>query len=389
MLVRTMTREGAVDRDHHGLYGDPSSAVFHTPRWSPDGKRLAFVTYSGTKWNDSFGFSSYTLRTVAADGTDPKRLTTTVSGPSWSPDGTRIAFAKPDGEGIALFTMAADGSDVRRVAPIDHWFDRRVSPSRAQGSNLARGWVPAVAWSPTGDHILFVDGGYVQVVTPDGTESKTLPIRFSGGPVPAWSPDGSLIAIAAPMGDRSGFVVTMAPDGSDVVPLVRAGPNGSLVAVQAARYRADRIAAACGAGYVVENPAANPGLVWDCETLAGLRNALFGRRVGNWTADAAIREWAGVVVDGTPPRVIGLELSDQAADGVLPASLGALTELKMLDLSANRLQGPIPPELGQLPNLNVLYLSGNQLTGCIPTALHRVPDNDLGNLGLPDCEPAP
>ena len=62
----------------------------------------------------------------------------------------------------------------------------------------------------------------------------------------------------------------------------------------------DSVAEACSAGYVVANPATNPGLVRDCETLAGLRDALIGRMLVNWTADTAIRD---VIIDGTPPRV--------------------------------------------------------------------------------------
>lgn len=460
VVLRTMTPDGTVDRDREAISGPPSSAVFAAPKWSPDGKRLAFVTYVDESHSYN-GWSSkgYELRTVAADGSVSKRLTETVSGPTWSPDGTRIAFAKPDGNGLALFTMAADGSDFRRVASINDWFDGERLSSRAVRQHPVRGWVPAVAWSPTGEHILFVDGRLLKVVTPDGISVGTAPIYFNGGPIPAWSPDGSRIAIAAPVDadytefDNTFFrfdvVATMAPDGTDVVPLVWASLTNELVAEQSARYRADSVAEACSAGLVVKDPAANPGLVRDCQTLADLRDALIGRLLVNWTADTPIREWAGVIVDGTPPRVTGLkttiihedyarvspyysplgivppalaaltalktldlaatgpwgtippelgrlrkleylDLSDSGRRGLwgeLPTELGNLTELQVLNLAGNQFEGPIPPELGRLVNLKTLYLSGNSFRGCIPPELHGTANNDLADLGLADCEP--
>ena len=381
-------------------------AAFYPPSWSPDGQQLAFVALIRHTDHDTFDrygrlkFARYVIRTVAADGSDSKRLTETVSGPSWSPDGTRIAFAmpSPDGDGVALFTIAVDGSDRRRVAPIDNWV-------RFEGAETdpARGWVPTVAWSPTGEHIMFVDGRVVKVVTPDGDTVGSPPILFEGVPVPAWSPDGSRIAIAAPVDGyftesqnlqfKYEVVVTVAPDGTDLVPLVRASPTDQLVAVQSARYRADSVAEACSAGYVVANPATNPGLLRDCETLAGLRDALIGRLLVNWTADTDIREWAGVFVDGAPTRVVGLTLSIIQENhkqsltyyywpgGTLPPALSALTELRTLDLSAGELQGTIPPELGRLSKLEHLDLSGNQgLWGELPKELGDLTSLQVLNL---------
>ena len=62
--------------------------VNHSPQWSPDGERLAFVAVEGS--GETRAQNLYTIR---ADGTNLRRLGPAISGPSWSPDGRRLAFA--------------------------------------------------------------------------------------------------------------------------------------------------------------------------------------------------------------------------------------------------------------------------------------------------------
>jgi len=55
--------------------------------------------------------------------------------------------------------------------------------------------------------------------------------------------------------------------------------------------------------------------------------------------------------------------------GTIPAELGDLAALEILDLSDNQLSGSIPPTLGNLSSLETVDFSGNQLSGTIPSAL--------------------
>ena len=368
----TMTADGT---DIRHLATDLGVAL-QPPAWSPDGRSIAVAAHRQ-------GEPVPGLYLVPADGTGLVRLAEAVSGGSWSPDGTRLAFADAEDAGVVLYTIAADGSDPRRVTTIYGW------QQWAEVAGARKPWVPIIAWSPDGSKLLYSCGaGQFCVVTLDG-ESVGATVMADGRPDGAnpllgsqatWSPDGTRIAVTRRPGGihpewHQGEVVlyTAALDGSDVEPLVRWGAGGGrgyvhqysirgFVAAHAAEEDLATSRAACAGGFVVPAPEDNPGLVSDCETLLAAR-ALFGGRLVNWGSGTPLDQWEGVTVAGSPPRVTGLALVGK------------------------RLKGTIPPELEQLTSLNKLYLSGqNWLTGCIPVGLKRVPDNDFGRLDLPECE---
>ncbi|CAN6236888.1 unnamed protein product [Urochloa humidicola] len=74
-------------------------------------------------------------------------------------------------------------------------------------------------------------------------------------------------------------------------------------------------------------------------------------------------------VSSFPPSLV---LSHNDLAGGVPAALGALTKLHIVDLSWNRLAGPIPPELSGMASLESLDLSRNSLWGPIPPELTRL-----------------
>ena len=70
----------------------------------------------------------------------------------------------------------------------------------------------------------------------------------------------------------------------------------------------------------------------------------------------------GVLTDNSG-RVVELKLKRQGLEGEIPAQLGLLSKLTVLDLSENGISGKIPEELGDLKNLSRLDLSENKLGG--------------------------
>ena len=100
----------------------------------------------------------------------------------------------------------------------------------------------------------------------------------------------------------------------------------------------------------------------------------------NWDTAEPLDTWFGVTLLGND-RVAELNLHGNNLRGTLPADLGSLTELNLLDLSGNQLRGQIPDVRG-LTELTSLDLGDNQLSGTIPDWLGSL--TGLDDLSLRD-----
>ena len=350
----TMAEDGSDVQLVYGKYA-------HFTAWSPDGRLIAFV---GSDNRRRF------IYTVRSDGSGATKVSETLGPPAWSPDGRRLALVAPDGDGATLYTFAPDGSDPIRVIRLADDVPVRMPVlfkryrNRYDEADVTFS-VRSVSWSPDGSEILV--GPYLVNLKSPETLSR---LELSGIPqnraldlhhvLTSWSPDGSAIAVRV----EDGRPYSIERDGADFRVLPAASGGGIAVRITS-----------CSGGHVVAEPISNPCLVRDCETLMGLRDSLAGEAYLNWHSGIPIEEWMGIKLGGLPPRVTSLNLRDAGLNGNIPAELGNLMNIEVLDLRSNwELTGSIPPELGNLGNLRVLDLGFNQqLTGSVPA--------ELGNLG--------
>lgn len=180
-----------------------------TPRWSPDGRAIAFLARSGGE--------SRTAQVWLTDtsGAAPRQLTRlTGSGVAdfeWAPNGRAIAFAAP---------TRGSGSDTTMRMQL-HLLSVRDGAVR-QGTRSTRTiivhvWDPGanIAWSPDGRFIAFAekptprfDDDYesdVHVVSVETGETRPLVVRPGMDMRPAWSPDGRHIAFRSSFGSLDRF----------------------------------------------------------------------------------------------------------------------------------------------------------------------------------------
>ena len=106
-----------------------------------------------------------------------------------------------------------------------------------------------------------------------------------------------------------------------------------------------------------------------------LRRGVLGR---NKNLDN-VSKWKEIKVKGG--RVTALQWNGEGLFGAIPAEIGALSALNILDFRDNKgLSGELPPELSNLTSLTALYLNGCSFTGAVPSSLAKVTNLDTLSL---------
>ena len=227
-----------------------------SPRWSPDGTRLAFVS-NRAAGEPGAGEPSrpqiYILRTDGGEAQALTHLKSGVNGFQWSPDGKRLVALSRTGPGDDV-AASARKSDVRHYTHISYkfndtgWFDDRrshlwvIDASTGAARQLTTGddWNDAdPQWSPDSTRIAFVSDRTGKEYD-DGHNKDVWVIAAEGGPLtrisdhdfddtqPRWSPDGKQIAFAGQTARRqfpklyvasaSGGKSTLVAEDLDLIP---------------------------------------------------------------------------------------------------------------------------------------------------------------------------
>jgi Tol biopolymer transport system component len=197
------------------------------PAWSPDGRRLAYV--SGV--DPYYAAGSVTITRLDGSGSVQVQASNIDSavGPGWSPDGLEIAFQAASQGRFWIYTVRADGTrkrrlttghnptwspDGRRLALIDNYELITIDRNGKGRRRLSRRGesVLGAAWSPTGGTLAFVVGTTagccpvnrrLETVSADGTHLRIVARQHAGTEIQdnlVWTRDGKriLITVASP-----------------------------------------------------------------------------------------------------------------------------------------------------------------------------------------------
>jgi dipeptidyl aminopeptidase/acylaminoacyl peptidase len=221
----------------HALIPNVKNAT--SPRWSPDGRWLAFLSDRGDSDGDN-PEGRIQLYLLPSDGGRTERVTSVPGGVedfAWSPDGKMIAFVARDQPTAGEVERQSTGDDpveVDQNFKYSRLWVTTLSDRKAVQVTKQDFEINELAWSPSGDEIALVVArsqmaedsllfSLVVVNRSSGEVARTLStnVELTGGLT--WSPDGRWITFyeGPPTKDFAAWVSVVAAGGGIVRPLTK------------------------------------------------------------------------------------------------------------------------------------------------------------------------